>query len=286
MSDERSVAGEVARLYALDIGSFVAERTALTKEWKKGRRRDDAAVIAALRKPSVVEHAVNAAARSRPLVVRRWAAAIRRADSAQSAAIGGADATDLRSAMADVRAATSELVDAAVTAGGDETKRADIISLIRRLAAGSTALVVAGVIGSAAAPVEELFAGAPDPPERTAVPSAQSKPSRHHPASTASTSIVTPAEAEAEGGTATSTTATSKVAAERAREERRVQARRAAAEREVEDARSEMARAEEQRERAAKGLDRAVAVLAKLTTTNDEPNEKTYKTEEEEEEGR
>jgi hypothetical protein len=281
MSDERSVAGEVARLYALDIGSFVAERTALTKEWKKGRRRDDAAVIAALRKPSVVEHAVNAAARSQPLVVRRWAAAIRRADSAQSAAIGGADATDLRSAMADVRAATSELVDAAVTAGGDETKRADIISLIRRLAAGSTAL-----IGSAAAPVEELFAGAPDPPERTAVPSAQSKPSRHHPASTASTSIVTPAEAEAEGGTATSTTATSKVAAERAREERRVQARRAAAEREVEDARSEMARAEEQRERAAKGLDRAVAVLAKLTTTNDEPNEKTYKTEEEEEEGR
>lgn len=162
----RSVVDEVARLYALEPAEFVAARNVTAKAWKKSGRRDDALTIAALRRPSVIEHALNRVAHGDPDAVRAWAGAAAAAEAAQAAAIGGADAGDLREALADLRAATAGLADAATGALGDASKRNDILALLRGMAPSGIAQAQAGVLGSAVLPAAELFAGAPTPPDR------------------------------------------------------------------------------------------------------------------------
>ncbi len=164
--EEPPLVDEVARLYALEPAAFVAARNVAAKAWKKSGRRDDALTIAALRRPSVIEHALNRAAHRDPDAVRTWAGAAADAEAAQAAAIGGADAGDLRAALAGLRAATAALADAATGAIGDASKRNDILTLLRGMAPSGIAQVQAGVLGSAVVPVAELFAGAPTPPDR------------------------------------------------------------------------------------------------------------------------
>jgi len=159
---------EVARLYALPLDEFVAERNAAAKATRREGRKDDAAALAALRKPSVVESALNRTAHRDPATTRAWAEATRRADDAQSATIGGGDAAALRTAVAELRTATAAMVDAAVTTIGDEHKRDDLAAYLRALPVGAAAQVVAGVLGSAVLPEDDLFAGAPTPPRRAA----------------------------------------------------------------------------------------------------------------------
>src|SRR6478609_2564569 len=153
-------ADEVARLYSLAPEDFVAERNATVKAWKRDGRKDEATAVAALRKPSVVESALNRTAARDPATTRA------RADAAQNATIGGADAAELRRAMADLREATGAMVDAAVATIADEAKRDDIAGLLRSMSVGGVDQVVAGVLGSAVIPSEDLFAGAPAPPRR------------------------------------------------------------------------------------------------------------------------
>jgi len=159
---------EVARLYALPLDEFVAERNAAAKATRREGRKDDAAALAALRKPSVVESALNRTAHRDPATTRAWAEATRRADDAQSATIGGGDAAALRTAVAELRTATAAMVDAAVTTIGDEHKRDDLAAYLRALPVSAAAQVVAGVLGSAVLPEDDLFAGAPTPPRRAA----------------------------------------------------------------------------------------------------------------------
>ncbi len=166
MADDASVAEEVARLYGLAPEAFVAERNATAKAWKKAARSEDAATLAALRKPSVVEDAVNRAARRSPAVVDRWFRALHDAGDAQSATIGGAKPEALRSALAELRAATAALVDAAAEAIGDTTKRTAIEALVRSTSVAGAEQVRSGVVGSAVVVDDELFAGAPEPPPR------------------------------------------------------------------------------------------------------------------------
>ena len=161
-----SPADEVARLYSLAPQDFVAERNATVKAWKREGRKGEAAALAALRKPSAVESALNRTATRDPATMRAWADAARSADAAQNATIGGADAAELRRAMAELRAATGALVDAAVTTIGDEAKRDDIAGLLRSLSVGGVDQVVAGVLGSTTIATDDLFAGAPTPPPR------------------------------------------------------------------------------------------------------------------------
>ena len=71
MPSEPSLAGEVARLYALAPDEFVAARNAAAKSSKQAGRKDDAAALAALRKPSVIQHALNQAAHRDPATARR-----------------------------------------------------------------------------------------------------------------------------------------------------------------------------------------------------------------------
>lgn len=166
MAQHDPLADEIVRLYGLPPTEFVAARNATAKALRSGGRKDDAARIAALRKPSVVESAVNRTAQRNPDVAATWAAATRAASEAQSATIGGSDAAGLRAAVRDLRSATDAMVDAAVATVADESKRDDIATLLRAMPVGAVDQVVAGVLGSADRPEDELFAGAPAPPPR------------------------------------------------------------------------------------------------------------------------
>jgi hypothetical protein len=165
------LAAHVRRLYSLDPSDFTAERNAVVKELKKAKRADDAAFVAALRRPSAIEHALNTVAREKNDIVARWAKAVAAAVDAQSATIGGGSGTAFREATAELRTATGALVTAAVAAlGGDGgTKRAQVAIAVQALSAGNgPKLVVDGLVGSAALETDsDLFAGAPDPPPRT-----------------------------------------------------------------------------------------------------------------------
>jgi hypothetical protein len=155
--------GAAADLYGLAPTEFVAGRNALVKELKRAKHADDAAVVAALRRPSVAEHAVNAAARADPERAQRWAAAVLAVAEAQSSAISGGAPGALRDTTTTLRAETGHLADAAVSAIGDEAKRNDILAVLRGATTrpGAT-LVVQGILG-AADPDDELFAGAAEP---------------------------------------------------------------------------------------------------------------------------
>lgn len=61
-----AVPEEAEKLFAVAPGRFVSERNALAKALREEGRGEDAAVVAALRKPSAVVFAVNRAARDRP----------------------------------------------------------------------------------------------------------------------------------------------------------------------------------------------------------------------------
>lgn len=66
---------EAERLLAVAPDEFVAERSRMARELREAGRRDEAAEVAALRKPPAVVLAVNRAARDRPQVARDAAAA-------------------------------------------------------------------------------------------------------------------------------------------------------------------------------------------------------------------
>ena len=54
-----SLTEEVARLYALAPGEFVAARNAAAREWKQAGRKDEAAMLGAAVPASVAEHRVH-----------------------------------------------------------------------------------------------------------------------------------------------------------------------------------------------------------------------------------
>jgi hypothetical protein len=165
------LAENVRRLYSLDPTDFTAQRNAVVKELKKAKRTEDAEFIAALRKPSAVEHALNTVAREKSDLAARWAKAVASAVDAQSATIGGGSGAAFREATAELRTATGNLVNAAVAALGGEaaTKRGQVATAVQALSAGNgPRLLVDGLVGSADLQADtDLFAGAPDPPPRT-----------------------------------------------------------------------------------------------------------------------
>lgn len=77
---------EAEKLLAVAPDEFVAERQRLARELRDAGRADDAATVAALKKPSAVVFAVNRAARDRPKAAQAAAAAAERVKKAQ---VGG-----------------------------------------------------------------------------------------------------------------------------------------------------------------------------------------------------
>ncbi len=107
---------ELEPLLTVTPGEFVSTRNALVKTLRAAGRKDDAAAVAALRRPSVVDWALNTVASDSPDVVDSVAQAATRLRQAQEAVLGDAgDAggPDLREAMSRVRGTAAELRAAA-----------------------------------------------------------------------------------------------------------------------------------------------------------------------------
>jgi hypothetical protein len=101
-------------LYGLALDAFVPERDALAKRLRGEGRRDDAAAVKALRKPSVAAWAVNQAVRSQPKAARTLWDAGDALIAAQDDLLGGSgDPRALRAAVEEERAAVDALVEAA-----------------------------------------------------------------------------------------------------------------------------------------------------------------------------
>ena len=105
---------DVDELYGLALERFVPERTALVKQLRADGRRDEAAKVGALRKPSVAAWAVNQLVRTQRQAMDELLAAGEALREAQSGVLSGrADARALREGTERERAAVEALADAA-----------------------------------------------------------------------------------------------------------------------------------------------------------------------------
>ncbi len=101
-------------LYGLALDRFIPERGALTKALRADKRRDEAAAVAALRKPSVAAWAVNQLVRTQGDAVGELLDAGDALYEAQADLLAGrGDGRTLRAANERERAAVDALVDAA-----------------------------------------------------------------------------------------------------------------------------------------------------------------------------
>ena len=120
----------VDRLYGLPLDEFIPAREALAKELRSEGRREEAAHIKKLAKPTVAAWAVNQAIRSQAKAARAlWKAGDDLA-ATQEAVLGGkGSGADLRSAAENERAALDPLVAAArglLSGSGDELSETTI----------------------------------------------------------------------------------------------------------------------------------------------------------------
>lgn len=105
---------DVDELYGLAPERFVPERNALARELRRAGQRDEAAGVAALRKPSVAARAVNQLAREHKPQLRRLFEAGDALSQVQSQVLAGqADGRTLGEAAERERAAVSALVQEA-----------------------------------------------------------------------------------------------------------------------------------------------------------------------------
>lgn len=159
---------EAIGLFALPPGEFVAERNRLAKLLKGADRADDSAVVSSLKRPKLSEYALNRLAHEHAPIIERLVDAIDAAAEAQAAAIGG-DASTLRDATSELRAATKSAADSAVqllTGDGanGEGQRDEIVGLIREfVGSGDTEPLRLGVVGASAVEgTDDFFRGVPD----------------------------------------------------------------------------------------------------------------------------
>ncbi|HEV2786273.1 MAG TPA: hypothetical protein VGV67_07800, partial [Solirubrobacteraceae bacterium] len=101
-------------LYGLPLDQFIPERTALVRALRADKRRDEAAAVAALRKPSVAAWAVNQLVRTQGAAAQELYDAGDALRAAQSDLLAGTgDGRALRAANERERAAVEALVEAA-----------------------------------------------------------------------------------------------------------------------------------------------------------------------------
>ena len=162
-------------------GGVVAARNALAKALKADGHRDEAAAVAALRRPTVPDWALNSVALQEPDVVADAVDAAEHLRSVQAATLGDASAApDLRDAMAQARQAAVALRKAAE----DVLRRAgrpagDMSALTTRLNEtmvhpGLLSQLQAGRLGTAAVDVVDPFSGAPVGPSTLSTAPARS----------------------------------------------------------------------------------------------------------------
>jgi hypothetical protein len=101
---------ESEKLLGVAPNDFVTERDHLARELREAGRADDAAAVAALRKPSAVVFAVNRAARDRTKAARAAATAAARVEKAQA----GGDQESFRTATRELDESLDLLSEVAV----------------------------------------------------------------------------------------------------------------------------------------------------------------------------
>jgi hypothetical protein len=167
-------AAALQHLYTLPPEEFVAARTALAKELRAVKDRETAAEVTKLRRPSVVDWALNVVARDHADLVGAYVGAAAAMRDAQAAAVEGRRGGDVRDAVRDLRTSTQPVlaaVEDVVTASG-RAAGSQTAALTARLAevAGNEAAAEqlrAGRLGSAELDAVDPFAGL-EPPHRSA----------------------------------------------------------------------------------------------------------------------
>jgi hypothetical protein len=131
----------IDRLYGLPLDAFVAERDALAKALRGDGKRDEAAAVKKLAKPTVAAWAVNQALRTQKKAARElWQAGDALAAAQDAILAGKGSGADLRAAAERERAAVEPLVDAArglLTASGGDLSDATIERVRQTLHAGA-----------------------------------------------------------------------------------------------------------------------------------------------------
>ncbi len=271
-------------LYGLALDRFVPERGALAKALRADERRDEAAAVAALRKPSVAAWAVNQVVRSQPAGVQQLFAAGDELRDAQARLLAGSgDGKALRAAGERERDAIDELVRAArglLSSDGHELSPAVVERVSDTLHAaalneGAREQVREGRlerelrhVGLGLGESADLFAVAPPPAKRAKrAPATQANvpppATNRKPAPPAK-----PPEPSADVRRAAREQAKRereerrRVARERAEARRAARTAEAAAKRRAERAGHALKAAEERRDRAAKALEQADDALA------------------------
>jgi hypothetical protein len=288
-------------LYGLPLDAFVPERDALAKRLRADGRRDAANEIKALRKPSVAAWAVNQVVRTQPKEARALWKAGDALIAAQDALLAGTgDATALRTAVEDERAAIDGLLEAArglLTGEGRDLGETTLERVRETLHAGAIDAEAREDVAAGRAVRERAHAGlgpfgaAPEaaPAARRSgggaartpakLPKARGRTPKEDdaPPATAKTKAKAKAkprapeptraerEAEEKAAAAREREAERKAAAERDRERRAAARARADAERELREARKAL-------DKARRAADRANAKLADAQAVADEAN--------------
>jgi len=132
---------EADELYCVPLEQFVPERSSLVKALRADKRREEAAAVAKLPKPSLAAWAVNQVVRSQPKAARAlWEAGDSVLAVQDRAVTGKATGAQLREAIAAQREALAPLADAArgmLTARGSFLGEQAVQSVIETLHAAA-----------------------------------------------------------------------------------------------------------------------------------------------------
>jgi hypothetical protein len=122
---------ELDALFNVEPDRFVAARDALVKRLKAEKRKDDAAMVAALRRPPIVVWAMNRVARQNPTAVEELIRAGGAALQAQNALMNGGPAAQLHDAVEHRRTVVAALVQESVSALDGKPSPTDVVPQLR-----------------------------------------------------------------------------------------------------------------------------------------------------------
>ena len=152
------------QLYATPPPEFVGARNAAVKQLRAEKRRDEAAAVAALRRPGWDDWALNTVAAEHAGTVGTFADAAGAVRDAQAAAIEGREGPDVRSSLRELRdssAALIRLAGEALGRVGRQPGSGEINARLSEIATNRAAVEAlrAGVLGSEGDGADELFSG-------------------------------------------------------------------------------------------------------------------------------
>ena len=174
------------RLYATVPTDFVAARNAVVKELRRAKERDEAALVAALRRPDWTDWALNVVAAEHADAVGEFATAAGDVRDAQAAAIEGRAGPDVRSALRALRDRTTDVsrkAAAVLERVGRAPGTADLTARLSEIAghAMTTDQLRLGVLGSGDPDASDPFGGlepADRPSPRRGAPAQRASPGK------------------------------------------------------------------------------------------------------------